>query len=410
VVSDIIPKQNIATIVQSIIQQIAELLDARAWALERRDIVVASSDRQGIGCPLALVTAIPGVCLRVPLHLEGMEPLTIAVGDLDCTTPLHLAQALIELVINQATLLHQVPNQQELERRFVYSILFDPVSDEAAVLRRGASIGVDLTIPRAVLLIDASRFILGADRSNERVAEGALAQKRAEAVIAYIADFFHLPRAAICTYIGNGEIVVLKASTTKDLSAWADRDESTLMYASWANLTALKRAASALRVQLHRELRSSVTMGIGRYYPGIEGLSRSYQDARAALSLGRRSIGPNRVHCLDAIGVAAFVGVADTRTKIELATHLLSPLDHEDELLLTLRVFFDQDCSMTTTANLLGIHRNTLNYRLDKIASLTGLNPHHFDDAVQIRLALVLHGLEDAPMGCATAQIGASKP
>ncbi|HEX5439519.1 MAG TPA: helix-turn-helix domain-containing protein, partial [Ktedonobacterales bacterium] len=253
------------------------------------------------------------------------------------------------------------------------------------------------------------RFILGADRSNERAAEGALAQKRAETVIAHIADFFHLPRAAICTYIGNGEIVVLKASTTKDLSAWADRDENTLMYASWANLTALKRAASALRVQLHRELRSPVTMGIGRYYPGIEGLSRSYQDARAALSLGRRSIGPNRVHCLDAIGIAAFVGVADTRTKIELATHLLSPLDHEDELLLTLHAFFDQDCSVSMTANLLGIHRNTLNYRLDKIASLTGLNPHHIDDAVQIRLALVLHGLEDVPMGCATAQIGASK-
>ncbi len=409
-VSDIIPKQTIATIVQSIIQQIAELLDARVWALERRDIIVASSDRQGLGCPLALATEIPAVCLRVPLRLEGMEPLTIAVGDLDCTTPLHLAHALIELVINQATLLHQVPNQQQLERRFVYSILFDPVSDEAAVLRRGASIGIDLTIPRAVLLIDASRFILGADRSNERIAEGALAQKRAETVIAYIVDFFHLPRAAICTYIGNGEIVVLKASTTKDLSAWADREESTLMYASWANLTALKRAASALRVQLHCELRSSVTMGIGRYYPGIEGLSRSYQDARAALSLGRRSIGPNRVHCLDAIGIAAFVGVADTRTKIELATHLLSPLDHEDELLLTLHAFFDQDCSITTTASFLGIHRNTLNYRLDKIASLTGLNPHHFDDAVQIRLALVLHGLEDAPMGCATAQIGASKP
>jgi carbohydrate diacid regulator len=410
VVSEVIPKQTIATIVQSIIQQIAELLDARVWALERRDIVVASSDRQGIGCPLALVTEIPAVCLRVPLHLEGLEPLTIAVGDLECTTPLHLAHALIELVTNQAALLHQVPNQQELERRFVYSILFDPVSDESAVLRRGASIGIDLTIPRAVLLIDASRFILGADRSNERVAEGVLAQKRAETVIAYIVDFFHLRRAAICTYIGNGEIVVLKASTTKDLSAWADREESTLMYASWANLMALKRAASALRSQLHRELRSSVTMGIGRYYPGIEGLSRSYQDARAALSLGRRSIGPNRVHCLDAIGIAAFVGVADTRTKVELATHLLSPLDHEDELLLTLRVFFDQDCSTTTTANVLGIHRNTLNYRLDKVASLTGLNPHHFDDAVQIRLALVLHGLEDAPMGCATAQIGVSKP
>ena len=43
----------------------------------------------------------------------------------------------------------------------------------------------------------------------------------------------------------------------------------------------------------------------------------------------------------------------------------------------------------------LSIHRNTLSYRLDKIASLTGLDPRRFDDAVQIRLALLLRSLRN---------------
>ncbi|MCY7322639.1 MAG: helix-turn-helix domain-containing protein, partial [Phormidesmis sp. CAN_BIN36] len=43
------------------------------------------------------------------------------------------------------------------------------------------------------------------------------------------------------------------------------------------------------------------------------------------------------------------------------------------------------------------IHRNTLSYRLDKITSLTGLNPRQFDDAVQIRLALLLRSLSGEP-------------
>jgi carbohydrate diacid regulator len=93
------------------------------------------------------------------------------------------------------------------------------------------------------------------------------------------------------------------------------------------------------------------------------------------------------------LGIAAFIGVSDEQTKIELATHLLSPLDHEPELLATLNTFFATDCYPSSTASQLSIHRNTLSYRLDKITSLTGLDPRRFDDAVQIRLALLLRSL-----------------
>jgi carbohydrate diacid regulator len=41
------------------------------------------------------------------------------------------------------------------------------------------------------------------------------------------------------------------------------------------------------------------------------------------------------------------------------------------------------------------VHRNTVRFRLEKIALLTGLDPRHFDDAVQIRLALLLNNLHE---------------
>jgi len=91
------------------------------------------------------------------------------------------------------------------------------------------------------------------------------------------------------------------------------------------------------------------------------------------------------------LGIAAFVGLSDEQTKSDLARHLLSPLDHETELLETLDCFFGQNCSPSSTARLLCIHRNTLSYRLDKITSLTGLDPRQFEDAMQIRLARLLH-------------------
>jgi carbohydrate diacid regulator len=166
---------------------------------------------------------------------------------------------------------------------------------------------------------------------------------------------------------------------------------------SWANLVALRRAGSALLKRLQSDTDAAISIGIGRYHPGIPGLARSYQDARAALSLGRRFHGRNGVHGLDALGIAAFVGVSDEATKVDLAMHLLSPLDHEPELLETLSVFFAHDCCPSSTAKELSIHRNTLSYRLDKIASLTGLDPRCFDHAVQIRLALLLRSFHHAP-------------
>jgi carbohydrate diacid regulator len=155
----------------------------------------------------------------------------------------------------------------------------------------------------------------------------------------------------------------------------------------------LKRAAAALLGRSRTDTRSDVSIAIGRYHPGLRGLARSYQDAQAALRLGLCFRGANQVHCLDRLGIAAFVGVADERTKIDLAQQLLSPLDLEHELLETLEIFFQEDCHHSSVAKRLAIHRNTLGYRLDKIKALNGLDPNRFDDAVQLRLALLLRSL-----------------
>jgi carbohydrate diacid regulator len=187
-------------------------------------------------------------------------------------------------------------------------------------------------------------------------------------------------------------VAVLKASNRKNLGRWASDPEQhdNGLNPSWANLDATKRASNGLLVYLRRVTRSSLSIGIGRHHPGLRGLASSYADALAALSLGRHIVGPNRVHCLDSLGVAAFVGVADPQTKIDLATYLLGPLDHEVDLVKTVEIFFANNCVPSETARALNIHRNTLAYRLDKITSLTGLDPRRFEDAVQIRLALTL--------------------
>lgn len=390
-------------VAEIVAERSAELLGARVSVIDDRGIVVAGSSPSDVGG--AFIQSDAGQpYLRVPLRLDSLA------GEVVVTQPMNgesisprLAQVLVELVINQTAVVDRLPNKHELKNKFIHDLLHGSLGDETTILREAQILGMDLTPPRAVILIDASEYILAPMNASQPDPSEARIRRRAQLVIGTIVEFFELPNDTICAYIGNGEVAVLKASNKQNLVTWLDRDDNQdAASPSWANLAALKRAGTALLTRLNQHTRASINLGIGRYHPGLHGLAGSYQDARAALSLGRRFHGQNRVHCLDSLGIAAFVGISDEETKVDLATNLLSPLDHEPDLLTTLDAYFDLDCCPSAVSSRLSIHRNTLGYRLDKITSLTGLDPRRFDDAVQIRLALLLRSLRHTDI-CASA-------
>lgn len=390
---------HVEQLAATVAERVADLLCAPVTVIDQDGLVLSSSDTLLLGRVLAPAEqARIGQLLCLPLRGDG-QPAAVLIGVPYTDEPIspRLAQALVELVISQVAGVTRLPNQHELKNSFIHDLLHGVIDDEHAILREAKLLGMDLNPPRAVILIDAADYILGAEAGRAREASDAQVRRRAQLVIGSVVNFFQLPNATICAYIGDGEVAVLKASNTKNLASWAIDDPLEQASSSWANLNALRRAGGALLQRLRSDTSTALSVGIGRYHPGVAGLGRSYQDARAALSLGRRFHGQNGVHCLDGLGIAAFVGVSDERTKIDLAQYLLSPLDHEPELLDTLSVFFASDFCPSASARQLSIHRNTLAYRLEKIASLTGLDPRHFDDAVQIRLALLLRSLQNIP-------------
>jgi carbohydrate diacid regulator len=388
---------SLERIAEALSQRASELLSARVSVLDERGGVVATSEPVVDGQTGPSSGPILGRHVRVPIRLGGQTgEVVVAAPDNGETLSPRLAQAVVDLVVDQTAVIARLPNQRELKNKLIHELLRGSLGDEADVLREAQILGMDLSRPRAVILIDAADYILSWRSSARLDTTEAVIRRRAQRVIDSVVHFFNLPDATICAYIGDGEVAVLKASSSQDLGPWAESaEDADQLNPSWANLAALKRAGAALLARLRRDTNASISVGIGRYHRGIRGLPRSYQDARAALSLGRRFHGQNQVHCLDGLGVAAFVGISDERTKVELAVHLLSPLDHEPELLATIAHFFREDCCPSTTAKRLSIHRNTLSYRLGKVASLTGLDPRRFDDAVQIRLALLLRSLGD---------------
>ena len=56
----------------------------------------------------------------------------------------------------------------------------------------------------------------------------------------------------------------------------------------------------------------------------------------------------------------------------------------------TLVVWFSHNSHPTLTAKAMHIHRNTLDYRLQKISELTGLNLSNIDDRLLLYVAMQL--------------------
>ena len=70
---------------------------------------------------------------------------------------------------------------------------------------------------------------------------------------------------------------------------------------------------------------------------------------------------------------------------------MLAPLSAHGELLPTLVAFLDADLNRRTAARALGVHANTVDNRLDRIAELTGVDPRSSRGIQLFGAALVVH-------------------
>ena len=134
---------------------------------------------------------------------------------------------------------------------------------------------------------------------------------------------------------------------------------------------------------------ADICAGIGREYSDIEGIRTSYMEAESALKLGMRYHRQEHVFIYEEQTLERIVDSIPEDQKEEILK-LFFGTDSEhglsDEMLETVRVFFRNDLNLTAASKQLFIHRNTLNYRLDKIKKDYGLDLRSFQDAVIFRV------------------------
>ena len=64
--------------------------------------------------------------------------------------------------------------------------------------------------------------------------------------------------------------------------------------------------------------------------------------------------------------------------------------DIEEETLITVQKFFENNLNVSETSRQLFVHRNTLVYRIEKLHQATGLDIRTFDDALTFKIAMMV--------------------
>ncbi|MGX7826171.1 PucR family transcriptional regulator [Actinokineospora sp. 24-640] len=141
--------------------------------------------------------------------------------------------------------------------------------------------------------------------------------------------------------------------------------------------------------------------GIGVTAEGIAGLRATLREARQASVLASARNIPGAVERVGGDNVKRLL--ADryvTNLQHTLAHQLLGPLieaDASGQLMQTLSSYFDHNASTTATATVLGVHRNTVLQRLDRIRAVLAVDLTNADDRLALHLAVRL--VQSAPPG-----------
>ena len=133
---------------------------------------------------------------------------------------------------------------------------------------------------------------------------------------------------------------------------------------------------------------------IGGTVDNIADLSVSFGQAVAAQRLNEAITGRVGVHSFKEFMMVKMLEDLPKHKLSEYLGTLLEPSAREifedKEMINTAEEFFANSLNVSETARKLYLHRNTLNYRLDKIEKATGLNISKIPDAITFRMITII--------------------
>lgn len=256
-------------------------------------------------------------------------------------------------------------SRQEATRLFFTRLFAEDFDDEGAALREAQLLGFDLSGTHVVVLVTSN---LAAGEASAEV----------DVALAEVRD--HLER-----FFADGPTVLMRAG---------------LLFAvpgdSVAQVVASVEAGFAGAAAVQRE----VSIGVGTPRAGVHGLISSFHEARRAQALGSILVPAQVAYRYDELRL--FDLFKEGEPVDAFVSEVLGTLADRDarrgtRYLETLDALFAAALNRKVAARRLGVHPNTLSYRIGRIEALTGASLLSGEFCFRLQLALKLIRLSAAP-------------
>ena len=224
------------------------------------------------------------------------------------------------------------------------------------IYNRAKKLHIEVSIPRAVFLIET-----GDEKENpaSELLNGMFSSQ--------IGDYI--------TAVDESNVILIKSLLPDD-----DYD-------------ALERTASTIVDMMNMEAMMNVRVSYGTIVEELKEVSKSYKEAKMALDVGKIFYEEKKVTAYNKLGIGRLIyqlPINLCRIFIDEIFGANVPDELDEVTLTTINKFFENNLNVSETSRQLFVHRNTLVYRIEKLAKSTGLDIRTFDDALTFKIALMV--------------------
>ncbi|MDF7651349.1 CdaR family transcriptional regulator [Erwiniaceae bacterium L1_54_3] len=374
-----------ARLAQDIVARTMQIIDSNVNVMDARGRIIGSGDRERIGelhegallvlsqgrvvdIDEAVAKHLHGVRpgINLPLRIDGEivgvigltgQPAALRhYGELVCMTA--------EMMLEQARLLHMLAQDSRLREELVLNLIrSDTLSP--ALSEWAQRLGIDLNQPRVVAVVEVDSGQLGVDSAMSELQQLQTLLTTPE-------------RDNLIAIVSLTEMVVLKPAL--NAHGRYDQDDH-------------RRRVDQLLHRMKESGQVRMRIALGNFFTGPGSIARSYRTARTTMMVGKQRMPEQRSFFYQDLVLPVLL---DSLRGGWQANELARPLaklkanDNNGLLRRTLVAWFSHNVQPSATARALFIHRNTLEYRLNRISELTGLDLGNFDDRLLLYVALQL--------------------
>lgn len=387
---------------ETLVNKLSTLLKKRIMVFDLSGDVVASSDLAETGKNYNQVLAAietnkeieiskvglkklnPGIVIPLTFSGEVIGALFVEDGAEEYIHYIQILRITLELLIHQSVAIDHFPYKDKIKDNFVFSLLHRQLAIGDTKVREEADLlELQLDRDKVILILNIKDFwqILFGDKvaAAEDEKQQVLSSYKKE-IFRAVSQFYGQLSGCTVAYFGSDTFVVMV-------------DELYTIDGAEMVKIICKKSGEFQKILKERTGPKfpKILVAVGNFYRGKDGPAIAFEEASKALNLGLSTGRERDLYHIDDLGMLATLAGGNKKWQSDFVRRLITKMLGQEYLLETVEMFFENDMNITQTSDTLKIHRNTLLYRLDKIKKVCGLDPRKFNDAIELKIALILN-------------------